>query len=34
MGETTLAWVVAIFLGTLFTIAIYFMTVGSEPKHR
>ena len=34
MSETTLAWIVAIFLGVLFTVAIYFMTIGSEPKHR
>jgi len=34
MSEVTIAWIVAIFFGVLFTVAIYFMTVGSEPSKR
>jgi hypothetical protein len=32
MSEVAIAWIVAIFLAVLFTVAIYFMTVGSEPS--
>ena len=34
MNEVTLAWILAIFFGILFTVVIYFLTIGSEPsKH-
>jgi len=34
MSEVTIAWIVAIFFAVLFTVMIYFLTIGSEPSKR